>query len=147
MRNLLSVPKWREAIESRRWLVSNAAWGIRPQNGDSAAAMCGYLGADIHKQAFRTWGQLVVKLCQSTDNFKLVVAGEWAGFSDFTGNSLGEYLLRWRKWVTKNKGKVVLEDLASLDEKSLESCKGSVYLVRHPMVWHASTKWESDPDV
>ncbi|MBV6499173.1 MAG: hypothetical protein CJBNEKGG_01624 [Prosthecobacter sp.] len=146
MRNLLSVPKWRDAIESRRWLVSNAAWGLRPQKEDSDAPMCGYLGASIHKQAFRTWGQLVVKLCQSTDNFKLVVAGEWAVLPDFTGNELCEYLLGWRKWATRNKGNVALDDLPSLSEKSLASCKGSVYRMRHPMVWRAASKWESDPD-
>ncbi len=149
MRNLLDSKRgWHTAIKSRRWLVSNAVWGLRPPKNGEPAPMCGYLGAKTHKQSFATWGKLVVRLSAEIEHFKLIVAGEWATFKDFPGDTntenLGRYLLRWHKWVTT--GREPVADLPEeLSEKKLKDCRGSVVYVRHPSTWGSQPACENGP--
>ena len=145
LRNLFARKGWKVAIESGEWLVSNAVWGLRPQKNGKDSEMCGYLGAPIHKASFLIWGQLVVELSRDKENFQLVVAGEWATFKDFPGESsserLSDYLSRWVNWASKWSGKVDSDKL----RYACESAKGRVSYVRHPSTWHMNDELEKGP--
>jgi hypothetical protein len=146
LKNLFASKGWREAIQEGKWLVSNAVWGLRPQKNGKDSEMCGFLGAPIHKQSFLIWGQLVVDLSLEKENFQLVVAGEWATFKNFPGESnsepLSTYLARWVSWASKWTGKVVVPLKL---QRACQAAKGEVFYVRHPSTWHIKSQFENGP--
>lgn len=151
LRNL-RASGWGKAIQSPKWVVSNAIWGLRSKREDKEASKCGYLGAELHKRAFLTWGRFVVELCRAVRvPFTLVVAGEWASFSDFPGKNgeeeLPKYLRRWRTWVTTGNFKVGTEELPKeLSEESLKQCTGRAIYVSHPATWRCNGQdWTKGP--
>ena len=146
LKNLFAKEGWKEAIEKGEWLVSNAVWGLRPQKDGNDSEMCGYLGAPIHKASFPIWGQLVVELSCKKDDFQLVVAGEWATFDGFPGESnsepLSAYLGRWVNWASRRTGKVEVPPKLKED---CQNAKGTVLYVRHPCTWHMNDYLEKGP--
>lgn len=146
--NNLFGSNWRNPIENGEILVTNAAWGIRsPKEDGSQDDMCGYLGAEIHKTAFLTWGKLVSIISQDekSDDFRLFMAGEWARFDNQknkSGEPIAEYLIRWRNWAARNSGRVD-QFPDDLNEDQIKKCKGRVIFLSHPSTWNF--KYVCDP--
>ena len=157
IKNLLSKPNWAEALRNRSILVSNAVWGLRGEiDVSKKTPRCRYLGAPIHKQAFLTWGKLVVKLATDAaelkKEFRLFVAGGWARFDhqeNESGEKLSVYLKRWREWVTaeNNAGSVAAAKFLGLQklDDEIAQCVGSVIFLRHPCIWDIPDTFENDP--
>ncbi len=147
---LFASEAWRTAIRKRSILVTNAVWGLRPLTKDAPNSMCGYLGAAVHKRAFLRWGKLAVQLSSredQCDDFRILVAGEWARFDhkeNRSGTSIKDYFSCWRQWASNYRGKVHGHEFPpELDDKMIDKCKGRVVFLSHPCSWNH--RFESNP--
>lgn len=122
-------PTIRNLIETRgpeiidgRFMVMNAVWALRP-TGDRRCR-CGYLGDQVHKAAFPVWSIVLEWLWESRPDFKLLMGGDWAKWSDqrFGRNTKLKYHFdRWSNWAVGKRFRLNLS--------------GNVDLVPHPAVW------------
>lgn len=139
IQNLFSTQDWQKAITSGELIVSNAVWGVREKR------KCGYLGNQVHKQAFFTWGKVVAKLhdqLPANEKFRLLLAGEWARFDGQRAGDVVElatYMKDWNQWTSNGK------DAVNQVVNPTKQWGGCVVFLNHPSVWNALPRLYKNP--
>lgn len=119
----LAMTGWASPIRSGRWLVTNAVWALR--TGENK---CGYLGNEIHMASYRVWSQIIDFFAQQNSKLNLVVAGDWARFSEQRVGfkiELQKYMARWEGWAIGGSSSV----------NRWDSLQGFAYHCHHPSTW------------
>ncbi len=134
---LFNNAAWRDAIwgDDKKWLVTNAVWGLRGPSNGQPPEMCGYLGARIHKSAFPIWANIIAHFGSKCE-LKVVFAGSWA-ISDKSQrrvHDLKAFLEYWKEWATSGRFAVKSEEVPSL-----EGIMGQAHEYLHPSVWRAGS--------